>query len=135
MKIGVFIEDFSPDVGGGFTIQADIFSSLIELVGESRHEFTFICREPANFSEALKSTPIKAVAFPGKLSERIVSKATRKLASLGARKEEQGRLDEVARANGLEFIWFVGAEGLQTDTPYCAIVWDLQHRLQPWFPE
>jgi glycosyltransferase involved in cell wall biosynthesis len=32
-------------------------------------------------------------------------------------------------------MWFVGAEAVQIDLPYMAIVWDLQHRLQPWFPE
>ena len=31
MKVGVFLEEFSPHVGGGYTIQADIFQSLLEL--------------------------------------------------------------------------------------------------------
>ena len=28
MKVGVFLEDFSPDVGGGYTIQEDIFRAM-----------------------------------------------------------------------------------------------------------
>ena len=40
-----------------------------------------------------------------------------------------------ARKTGIEFIWLLGAEFHDLDVPYLTVVWDLQHRLQPWFPE
>jgi glycosyltransferase involved in cell wall biosynthesis len=135
MKVGVFLEEFSPNVGGGYTIQADVFQSLIELAGESEHRFTIFCRQPEALRELLKSTALETMAFPGGIPQRLVSLASRGFATLRSKRKLQTRLEEMAQENGIEFIWFVGAEAVQVDLPYCAIVWDLQHRLQPWFPE
>lgn len=135
MRVGVFIEEFSPHVGGGYTIQADIFQSLLELATESRHDFTIVCRRPEDLRETLKATSFSAIAYPGTLAQRVRSIARRSMAALGDHRKLQTRLEQLTRDNGIEFMWFVGAEAVQLDTPYCAIVWDLQHRLQPWFPE
>jgi glycosyltransferase involved in cell wall biosynthesis len=35
----------------------------------------------------------------------------------------------------IEFMWFITPVYLPVDMPYLTIVLDLQHRLQPWFPE
>ena len=133
MRVGVVLEDFSPDVGGGYTIQADIFQSLLELAGESRHKFIALCRRPKEIRTKLNS-PIEAVAFPGGTMVRLASRVSRDLSRFHGN-GRQTRLEQVARDNRIDFMWFVGAEAIQVDIPYCAIVWDLQHRLQPWFPE
>jgi glycosyltransferase involved in cell wall biosynthesis len=135
MKVGVFLEDFSPQVGGGYTIQGDIFESLVGLLPESRHSFAVICRDPNKLAPLVANNPIELIPFPGKTSERALAKVSRNLTALRNRRAAQTRLDEVARAHGIELIWFVGAEGMTVDVPYLAVVWDLQHRLQPWFPE
>ena len=134
MRVGVVLEDFSPDVGGGYTIQADIFQSLLDLAPESRHNFVAFCRRPKDLRTDLNS-PIEAVAFPGGMIVRLASRVSRDLSRIQGNGTRQTRLEQVARDNQIEFMWFVGAEGIQVDVPYCAIVWDLQHRLQPWFPE
>jgi glycosyltransferase involved in cell wall biosynthesis len=134
MRVGVVLEDFSPDVGGGYTIQADIFQSLLDLAGESRHHFVALCRRPQDLQTELHS-PIETVAFPGGMMARLASRVSRNLSGLQRNGKRQTRLEKIAQDNRIDFIWFVGAEAVQVDLPYCAIVWDLQHRLQPWFPE
>lgn len=134
MKVGVFLEDFSPDVGGGFTIQDDIFRALIELINETHHSFVIFCRRPESLNAFL--TPrIEAVGFPGSLGQRVFARAERGLHSLIEKRKRRSRLEQLCKEAGVEFLWFVGAEAVQVDLPYMAIVWDLQHRLQPWFPE
>lgn len=135
MKVGVVLEDFSPHVGGGYTIQGDIFQALVELSKESRHTFTVLCRRPQDLTPALGSSVIKSIPFPGSLPQRVASRANRGLAALRNHQKTQTRLEYLSESEGIEFLWFVGAEAVQVDVPYCAIVWDLQHRLQPWFPE
>src|SRR5687768_5082033 len=131
MKVGVFLEDFSPEVGGGFTIQEDIFRALIDLIDETRHSFVIFCRRPESVSAFLPASRVEAVGFPGSLGQRVFAKAERLLES----RKRQSRLEQLCKESGVEFMWFVGAEAVQIDLPYMAIVWDLQHRLQPWFPE
>jgi glycosyltransferase involved in cell wall biosynthesis len=134
MRVAVVLEDFSPDVGGGYTIQADIFKSLLDLAGESRHHFVAFCRRPKEL-RVESNSPIEAVAFPGGTMVRLASRVSRDLSRFQRNGTRQTRLEQVARDNQIDFMWFVGAEAIQVDLPYCAIVWDLQHRLQPWFPE
>jgi len=131
MKVGVFLEDFSPEVGGGYTIQQDVFQALLELIDETRHSFVLFCRQP----EVLKTQRIEAVAFPGSFSKRLFARAERGFNSLLENRKRQTRLEQLCKETSVDFMWFVGAEAVQIDLPYMAIVWDLQHRLQPWFPE
>lgn len=135
MKVGVFLEDFSPDVGGGYTIQEDIFRALLDLLDETTHSFVLFCRRPESFRNFLNSPRLEAVGFPGNLSQRVIARAQSGLNSLIESRKRQTRLEQLCREASVDFMWFVGAEAVQVDIPYMAIVWDLQHRLQPWFPE
>jgi len=135
MKVGVFLEDFSPDVGGGYTIQEDIFRALLDLIDETNHSFVLFCRRPEAFRSFLTTPRLEAIAFPGNLGQRVFARAQSGLNSLIESKKRQTRLEQLCKEAGVEFMWFVGAEAVQIDLPYMAIVWDLQHRLQPWFPE
>jgi glycosyltransferase involved in cell wall biosynthesis len=135
MKVGVFLEDFSPEVGGGYTIQDDIFRALLELIDETRHSFVLFCRRPESVSALLTNPRLQAVGFPGSLGQRVFARAERGFHSLIESRKRQSRLEQLCKVAGVEFMWFVGAEAVQVDLPYMAIVWDLQHRIQPWFPE
>jgi len=135
MKVGVFLEDFSPDVGGGYTIQEDIFRALLDLIDETSHSFVLFCRRPESFRSFLTTPRLEAVGFPGNLGQRVFARAQSGLNSLIENRKRQTRLEQLCKESGVEFMWFVGAEAVQIDLPYMAIVWDLQHRLQPWFPE
>ena len=135
MRVGVFLEDFSPDVGGGYTIQEDIFRALLDLIDETSHSFVLFCRRPEAFRSFLTTPRLTAVAFPGNLGQRVFARAQSGLNSLIESRQRQTRLEQLCKESGVEFMWFVGAEAVQIDLPYMAIVWDLQHRLQPWFPE
>ncbi len=135
MKVGVFLEDFSPEVGGGFTIQDDIFGALLDLIDDTKHSFVIFCRRPESVTPLLTTPRVEAVGFPGTLGQRVFARAERGLHSLLENQKRQTRLEQLCKEAGVEFMWFVGAEAVQIDLPYMAIVWDLQHRLQPWFPE
>ena len=135
MKVGVFLEDFSPEVGGGFTIQDDIFRALLEIIDATHHSFVIFCRRPETVTPLLTTPRVEAIGFPGTFGQRVFARAERGLHSLLESRKRQTRLEQLCKEAGVEFLWFVGAEAVQVDLPYMAIVWDLQHRVQPWFPE
>jgi glycosyltransferase involved in cell wall biosynthesis len=135
MKVGVFLEDFSPDVGGGYTIQEDIFRALVEHIDDTHHSFVIFCRRPEGLRKFLTHPHLEAVGFPGAFGKRVLARAESGLHALFENRQRQSRLEQLCKEAGVEFMWFVGAEAVQLDLPYMAIVWDLQHRLQPWFPE
>lgn len=136
MRIGIYLGDFALDVGGGFTFQDEVFRAFASAAKASEHEYV------ALGTAAKLNDYVRAVA-PGMEVFRVQSSALdnhkeslksyspllRKL--LGA-----GPIDKACAALGLDCLWYVGGGAFEaTDAPYMATVWDLQHRMTPWFPE
>ena len=155
MNVGVFLHDYPPEAGGGYTFQTDIFKALVEFAAESRHSFTVFSKRAENFrgvteTDRLRIVPVpeevfltsqssaaiatQTVSSPRSLVRRVVAKALRKPSSRRAPLSPIV-LEDVFRAAGVEFMWYLSASGFPIDIPYLIVVWDLQHRLQPWFPE
>lgn len=151
MKVGFFFNDPFPRSGGVFTYQQDIFRRFLDLAGESRHEFHVICeddkegdfaalpgRAPNVFISPMRQRPAPE---PPLTVRRRISRALRSLVDGG--KDPMApppikisRAAEVLARKGIEFSWSIGHyEHEAFDVPYITTVFDLQHRLQPWFPE
>jgi glycosyltransferase involved in cell wall biosynthesis len=159
MNVGVYLFDVAPDVGGGYSFQLDILQALVDVAAESRHTFTVFCMRPENIRLAVMSDRIRVVPIiqesadnsnsgpsetPTSFSAALLRRAANSISyrlSLPQKPSRitskfQQKIDEA----GVEFMWFVSGSGrpehaISLDTPYLATVWDLQHRLQPWFPE
>src|SRR5258706_53374 len=136
MKVGVYSAGFSPDAGGGYTFEQEILGSLMRLMPESRHEFTVFLIDPsAEVSNSMKNcvgpymplvevSPKPKINFAGKI-KKILKRPT----------DQKNALQVAAENINIQMMWFPGPLYMSVDIPYIATVWDLQHRLQPWFPE
>ena len=141
MRIGVFFGKTNPEVGGGFTFQDEILRALVgQAVNAPQHHFFVIgtssslnnyissLQPPRNLSFLLSKNP-NALERTNEWLKRGFLILTRVL-------KRQGPLEILAKKNKLDLVWFIAGGCFETlDTPYIATVWDLQHRLQPWFPE
>lgn len=150
MRVGLYAGRQS---GGGFTFETEILCALSELADQSRHKFILLAssRKDFNHIQPYIDTEHIDVAILPKITHVVEKKESflqRVAAGLRKRlrwkrvlsgKQDKDVLDSVeklARAHGVQVIWFVD----QTyeyipDIPYLATLWDLQHRLQPFFPE
>jgi len=136
MKIGVYLDDYVPQDGGGYIFQAEVFAALCRLASESQHEFVIMSTPSKEIETRLKSTNLQWLICPSpNLLEKISAFFTRNWANLGARWHWQSSMERRAHQAGIEFVWFVGPRAKMIYLPYMMIVLDLQHRLQPWFPE
>ncbi len=136
MRIGIYLGDFAPDVGGGFTFQDEVFRAFASEANAGGHEYVTL-----GTAAGLESY-VRCVA-PGMEVHRVRSGA------LGSRLESlrsyspllrrflgSGPINKSSADLELDFLWYVGGGAFEaTDTPYVATVWDLQHRMTPWFPE
>jgi glycosyltransferase involved in cell wall biosynthesis len=136
MKVGVFLDDYRPEDGGAFTMQGDLLLSLCENVGQSSHQFTIISAKSTLIETQVKKAGLQWMPYrkPGLLEKAGVVFAR---AFPGTRKQLRWRssFERQLRKRGIDFVWFVGPRPVDLDLPYLAIVLDLQHRKQPWFPE
>ena len=135
MKVAVYVRHLAPEMGGGHTFARDIVDALAAARGSARHEVVTAGHAPdppegwsAGSYVALQGDPLGRMT--GRIRRRVAATLGR-----GRSRPPKSWLDRVFEANGIDLIWCVAA-GAPTDAlPYVTTIWDLQHRLQPVFPE
>lgn len=138
MRIGIYLGDFTPDVGGGFTFQDDVFRAFAQIAAQSPHQFVAMgtagnlegyVRTVSGLRNMPAAQVVETSGDKRREALKVYSPLLRKLLRPGP----------IARASsklGLDCLWYVGGGAYEaTDIPYIATVWDLQHRMTPWFPE
>lgn len=136
MKVGVYLDDYRAEDGGGYTMQSELFRALCNIHKESTHEFVVISAQGKVIAEESKAAGLPWIA-DNRFSplERIGEFLARTLPNFRRRFLWRSSVERTARAENIDFIWFLGPRPRQIDLPYLTIVLDLQHRKQPWFPE
>jgi glycosyltransferase involved in cell wall biosynthesis len=49
--------------------------------------------------------------------------------------ESINQLEQSIRSQGIDIVWFLTPPGIVVSSPFITVVWDLEHRLRPYFPE
>lgn len=150
MRVGVFFPGFPPQAGGGYTFENEILISLAKIAGESRHHFTLFMLKPFSADIVLPESKNLHIVFliPNRDSPSLLvflSKLHRRwwrlLVKLGWKNELEIEMNQeilfqqAVRNAKIDFLWYPTSDTIPVDIPYLATVWDIQHRLQPWFPE
>ena len=137
MRIGIYYHaDMEKNTGGGVVFQ----ETLIEEISRfgTRHEVFLIgptipseppagmrfihLNEPRPSRLAKALTGLKRVITNSVLSDEYFS--------------EPGLLDRAAHEYQIDLLWFIALETEKVVTiPYIATVWDLAHKIYPYFPE
>jgi len=140
MKVGVYLGKMTPTAGGGFTFQDDILQALVRL--ESEHSFVVFSNLTKNQTEEVTARHLQFVSLQRNFLGRAINKLTRVVANaveellmLPNRFQVTHWLQRIVCNLGIEVMWFVTPGYIEVDIPYILTIWDLQHRLQPWFPE
>jgi glycosyltransferase involved in cell wall biosynthesis len=136
MKVGVFLDEYIPEDGGGYTFQAEVLYALLRLAGESGHDFVLVSSQTKELAEQIAGSPVELLSFNGPgFFEKIAAFLTRNWPNLHNRLRWESSLEKRLRREGIDFVWFLSPRAQDIDLPYMTIVLDMQHRLQPWFPE
>lgn len=112
MRIGIFLGQHKQTVGGGFTFEESILNALATI--KSPHEFfCFYYGERA----AASHSPLRWIP-------------------LAKSSAQDPTLNRAILQHHIELVWFTTIPYYEpVEAPYFITVWDLQHRLQPYFPE
>jgi glycosyltransferase involved in cell wall biosynthesis len=122
VRVGVRGSQMSADAGGGHTFEREVFDELVRLAGESPHRFVALGGLRPSPDVARSSALLEYRTVPG-IGRRLV----RRLSGSSL----EGELSQ----EGIDLVWNLGPSHPPTDVPFLTVVWDLQHRLQPFFPE
>ncbi|MDB9547593.1 glycosyltransferase family 4 protein [Dolichospermum circinale] len=145
MKVALFISQQIPQAGGGHTFESQLLQTIVNLAALSNHQFVFYTssEEVPNY---LLSTSIQVVSLHRSLKERIKSKILRtakailsKIKYPRSKFEIEGWYEKhiinLLKINQIDITLSLVPGSPVVDYPYITTVWDLQHRLNPYFPE
>lgn len=133
MKIGVVMDQYVPQDGGAHTMQGELLSAICRLAKESKHSFVIFSPENEKVKSLVTGSGLEWCAYSKReLPDRLLSFVWPELT---AKLNVKAPLEKRAVENGIGFLWFLSPRIASVDLPYMTIVLDLQHRLQPWFPE
>jgi len=137
MKVAIYVGGVPADVGGGYTFETEVVEGFLAAFSASHHKFTFLCPDKSvpGLTSWLQATGLGVRAVATGWIDRLIQPALNTSAFVRARWKRRSTLDVAADAVGADLIWFVASGSHLTDRPYITVVWDIQHRVAPWFPE
>lgn len=142
MKIGVFIENQLPNVGGAYTFESEVLKSIVKFGAESRHTFVIFSwgKEPP---QEISESNIQFISLAHSFRDRVFSKLFQTVFKIFKKLRyhqvevwlEKFIIKSILDSR-IEIIWYLTPWVCPTmEIPFITVVWDLQHRLQPYFPE
>lgn len=127
MRVGILSPIAPKEIGGGYTFEQEIFDQILKLAPDSKHGFV-IFEGFRGAKNSIKPSGFRSASLKRPLSDHFVLRKRRFF-------WEKKWIDNVLNREGIEFFLNTTFEGVTLTIPFSAIVWDLQHRLQPHFPE
>jgi glycosyltransferase involved in cell wall biosynthesis len=146
MKVGIFLRDYLPEDGGRYTFSNEITNALLKLSTQCSHQFVVFGTNKEPPPALLLSDSIQYVyvcstykqTVEHKISTTIIDflkKLQHPLMSFSINPRQQMLVLDALSSNGIDILWEPGPNCLTMDLPYIITVWDLEHRVLPYFPE
>jgi glycosyltransferase involved in cell wall biosynthesis len=139
MKIGIVISDQSPDAGGGFTFEQGLIEAIQRLRLETPHRLVMIGK-PVKVPECLSEMPYISLTSTRPKETKLARECKRIVRKLWPRRDNNFVLDfqrtpQILAANLDLIVYLHPWVSPYVDIPYIVNVWDVAHRLTPFFPE
>ena len=146
-RVGVIAMESTGTNGGSFTFQHEVVRTLFQRPTVLGIEWVVITpRDGVVGQLGLSSQSIQHVEMSLSardhkigLARKWLSTHLKSLVSGSRFKSKTERRSEFfeskLRTLHLDMLWYLGPLAQTQEIPYALTVWDIQHRLQPWFPE
>jgi glycosyltransferase involved in cell wall biosynthesis len=154
MKVALFISDKQiPSIGGGYTFQCQLVDAVLRLNSESKHTFVFYrsgkrvldsdllySSNPSGYSEKsdrkwIESQLITAKKYVFHQLKFLRNTDPYNIILFLIDKWREVKILKSLRENQIDLTLSFVPNCPTVNYPYIVTVWDLQHRLQSYFPE
>lgn len=136
MRIGVYVSGIKQESGGAYTFEQGILKSLLKLKNK-KDLYVF-----SNFDNKIpQDTQIKFIKLEKPIDQSQLTKFAQKLLNKIIQTPNQKEkyylspLDKAVKLNKIGILWCATEYFQPVDIPYIYTVWDLNHRIYPFFPE
>ncbi|WP_035985354.1 glycosyltransferase family 4 protein [Leptolyngbya sp. KIOST-1] len=145
MKVAIPVSSAFPSAGGGYTFESEIVAALLDLAPTIGHQITIFSGAEGQ-GQATPHPNLTILHPPSQLIpaglrrglDLAYSSGSPKLANQ-ADKVQAAFVRRFVLQNHFDLCWALAPAALiqcpTRQVPYALTIWDLQHRLQPYFPE
>ena len=163
MKVGVLVGFSKQTGGGGYTFERSIEKELLRV--STSHELLIIDLGPnrageidndsyiniSTLEDSIRRNKSKLRTWSRWLRDHLIPRVFRPVlthvahkafpsdvdeaSSLTRLEPRPNKVDQVVRTHYVDIVWALSPVHVDVSVPFFTTVWDLQHRLQPWFPE
>ena len=140
MHVGVFMNRIPMHYGGAFTFQGAVIEALTQTKTNHRVTLFGYDQEDNRFNRGLVRF-VKLIPPTGKVNgwrtkgKEVYKNIKTQIFSKEIPLFRRGALHQASWAERIDLMWFPTQAYEYVEVPYVYTVWDLQHRLQPYFPE
>ena len=147
MKVGVYCPNYNPITGGGYTYLTELLCALSELADKSNHHFVVFTPMSDNIQKIIHSKQIQIIRIPRYSCvpygffeglQYAIGYFLNKLFNYIPQNDKYRHaniFEKIAKSHDIEFVWFPEPSLILVNIPYLATLWDLEHKIQPHFPE
>jgi glycosyltransferase involved in cell wall biosynthesis len=148
MKIAVFLNKQFPENGGSYTFENQILEGIFKYADNSQHQFILYCAYSQLPHQLFSIQPpnITFTYFQPNIIQDLYSKIYRHIGAFFRKINnpqepflvESGFHKHVKKSllsDKVDLTWSFTPSCPTMEIPYVITIWDLQHRLQPYFPE
>ena len=142
MKLGIYFREAEiPQGGGGGAFESALIDSFLNERLLPPDDVTFF--GPAgSAAERMVAAGYRHIEIPVQGLSRAWLRlprpgdaALRSVRSLSRQGRVESGFDRRIAGSGIDLLWCLGPDVPSLEVPFVITVWDLQHRLQPFFPE
>jgi glycosyltransferase involved in cell wall biosynthesis len=136
LKIGVFTQHGDAQIGGGATFPNEIIRGL--RAHASRHEFyslSFFGPNAPDDGRLSLTGKERQKDFLGRISRGLRSRIPFGIGPRTGKNILSSALNNLAETYGLDAIYYPTPQFIRSKIPTITTLWDLAHRLYPFFPE
>ena len=147
MRVAIIFREGIPEVGGGYTFSREILDSIVNFGSQSSHTFIIYTTNKESPSLLSGFQNIQHVSiYPSSKRRWLYKFITIRNAIIKKLKNYRRVKFQIENwysyfilnsltTNNIDIIWELGPDCLTMEVPYITTVWDLQHRMQSYFPE
>lgn len=134
-RVGIISNEPAPTTGGAHGFVKSILSILLEQGNEEDFDLFFLTE--LNDKEKLGNQKVSnQFGFQrNSIFENVFLKIDLFLPRISRKLKKYLNIERKIENLQLDFVFFLGSSPFPLSVPYGVIVWDLQHRTHPWFPE
>jgi glycosyltransferase involved in cell wall biosynthesis len=134
LRVGIYTDKPVPEAGGAYTFLDTVLKEIIS--SDSEYEFVIFFNDPQAPKKYInnKISYVNCYRPPPKEPSLLI-RFKRKIFRILFNQQINKKIDDIYQNEKIDLLWILGPYIVETIVPFIFTVWDIGHKIFPFFPE